>query len=162
MRFLLDKIESLSGKCEIYSITFENENCLYEKFIQEYLNTCHDELHEINNRIATIGKITGIKDWYFSNPAPGYIPKGEDCILHEEENSFLRLHTIKLASSLVILTGYLRKPHPTHQDVPGYVESKLSLIEQISISIKDALYDNTLTESNVGLKSKTQFIYEFK
>lgn len=110
MKFKIVQIKQFKGyEAGIYSIyLFDEQQTLFDCFIQENIDSFKSEIHDIIRRIKTINTKTGAREQFFKQnegkPGDGV------CALYDEPNSNLRLYCIRYGSTLVILGSGGNKP----------------------------------------------------
>jgi len=110
VKFEIVKLKSLSGnKASIYSVIIDNEdNTLFEQFIEEYGETYSEEILFIRDRLWQIGHNFGARDQFFKL-AEGRLGDGV-CVLYDLPDSNLRLYCIKYGKIALILGSGGFKP----------------------------------------------------
>jgi hypothetical protein len=110
MKCKLVKLSRFSGdKASIYSVIVNNDNqTLFDKFIEENKISFINEITNILNRLKTIGNKTGARKDFFKefegNPGDGV------CALYDIPGSNLRLYCIKYGTELIVIGGGGPKP----------------------------------------------------
>jgi len=98
-----------SNKATVYSIIINNEqNTLFDKFIQENANSFINELKDISKRLVTIGHKTGARENFFKRNEG--IPGDGICALYDEPGSHLRLYCIRYGTQIIVLGNGGPKP----------------------------------------------------
>jgi len=140
MRIRLVKLKQLSGeRASIYSAIYEDDQIsLFDKFINENINSFTSELNDIVLRLKTIGSKTGAREHYFK-PHEGK-PGDGVCALYDEPRSNLRLYCIRYGTTLIIIGGGGHKPKTIKslQDDPKLKKENL-IIREISKMISEKL-----------------------
>jgi hypothetical protein len=140
MKYRLVRISNLSGKkASVYSVILNDEQeTIFDKFINENILSFEDEVKDIIARLKTIGKNTGIRD-NFVKPNEGKLGDGV-CALYDNPNKKLRLYCIKYGTQLIIVGGGGQKNVRALQDDDKLTKENYFLRElssQITERIKD-------------------------
>lgn len=163
MNFTLVEIKELSGeKLKVYSIITENDEevgyTLYDRFIEE--NSVHfkSEVVDITNRIEIIAKHTGLRE-DFIKAGEGNLGDGIHA-LYDKPNSNLRLYFIRFGNVAIVLGNGGIKPKSIRklQENPKLQESNYFL-RKVSAVLKVAVQEGSLSISDEGLESNTEFNY---
>ena len=105
MYFKLEKINELSGAgATIYSVLLEDEEqSLFEHFLEENQLKYREELKDILKRLNVIGHQTGAREQFFKLEEGS----GGDlvCALYDDPDKKLRLYAIRYGKTTVILGG---------------------------------------------------------
>lgn len=105
MKCKIVKLDQFSGcSASVYSVYLDDERkTLFDKFIEENINSFKNELLDIVKRIKVIGKSTGARMKFFKdkegNPGDGI------CALYDIPGTKLRLYCIRYGTELIILGG---------------------------------------------------------
>jgi hypothetical protein len=116
--YKLVKETKLSGKeASVYSVFLEDQQeTLFNQFINENKNSFKSELNDIINRIRVIGHKTGAREQYFKTeegkPGDGL------CALYDTPDKNLRLYCIRYGKTIIILGGGGQKNTKTLQENP--------------------------------------------
>lgn len=163
MNFTLVEIEELTGKkLKVYSIlTEENaENCytLYDEFIDANRDQFKSEIVNINDRIEVMAKYTGLRDDFLKKDE-GSLGDGI-CALYDKPDSNLRLYFIRYGNVAIVLGGGGHKSKSIRrlQEDPVLKDANYFL-RQISAVLADAVREGSLSITNEGLESNTEFNY---
>jgi hypothetical protein len=105
MKYRLVKNSNLSGnKASVYSVILNDEQeTIFDKFIEENIVSFEKEVKNIIARLKTIGNSTGVRD-SFLKPNEGKLGDGV-CALYDDPNKKLRLYCIKYGTQLIIVGG---------------------------------------------------------
>lgn len=161
MNFTLVEIEELTGeKLKVYSIMTEEYadqgSTLYDEFIDANIDQFKSEIYDINDRIEIIAKYTGLRNDFIKvdegNPGDGI------CALYDKPDSNLRLYFIRFGNVAIVLGGGGHKPKSIRrlQEDPILKESNYFL-RQVSAVLAEAVRDGSLSITNEGLESNTEF-----
>lgn len=137
MRYSLVKLNQISGnQASVYSLYIVEENkTLFDRFIEETRISSINELKDIISRLRSIAHKEGAREQYFKQ----YEGKPGDlvCALYDRPKSNLRLYTIRLGSSLIIVGGGGYKPKSIRalQDDP-----KLNAENKIIVKLSDEIF----------------------
>jgi len=110
MKCKIVKLDQFSGcSASVYSVYINDEKkTLFDKFIEENINSFKSELLNIIQRLKVIGKSTGARMKFFKdkegNPGDGV------CALYDIPGTKLRLYCIRYGAELIILGGGGEKP----------------------------------------------------
>jgi len=110
MKCKIVKLDQFSGcSASVYSVYINDEKkTLFDKFIEENINSFKSELLNIIQRLKVIGKSTGARMKFFKdkegNPGDGV------CALYDNPGTKLRLYCIRYGAELIILGGGGEKP----------------------------------------------------
>lgn len=128
MKYEIVELEDFSGYgSKIYSIIPEGEpETLFDKFVEENVETYEKEVKEILVRIKQIGSVTGAREIFFKHEGDsGFVREYGKFVwaLYDKKGSKLRLYCIRFSNIAVILGGggYKDKSIKKWQD-----DSKLS------------------------------------
>lgn len=149
MRCRLEKIESLSGsKASLYSVRVNEENqTLFEKFVQENKDSFLSETKDILKRLKTIGHTTGARPQFFKlfegKPGDGV------CALYDAPDSKLRLYSIVFGTQILVVGGGGPKP----KNISAFQENKKLKDENyflrwLSEKITERIKDKEITYEN--------------
>ena len=110
MEYELIKLDRLSGsEASVYTILLNDENeTLFDIFLNENKNSFIDELKDIIQRLRVIGNDTGAREQYFKLKEG--IPGDGVCALYDSPDKNLRLYCIRYGTLIVILGGGGLKP----------------------------------------------------
>ena len=105
MQSKLVKLNQLSGsKASIYSVWLDDiQLTSFDNFLLENKNEFKSELKDILERLTTIGKKTGAKEYFFKINE-GTLGDGV-CALYDNPDKKLRLYCIRYGTMIVILGG---------------------------------------------------------
>ncbi len=163
MNFSLVEIEELSGeKLKVYSILTEDdeEDCytLYDRFIDENSTEFETEVVDITNRIEVMAHHTGLRD-DFVKPDEGNLGDGIYA-LYDKPNSNLRLYFIRFGNVAIVLGNGGHKPKSIRslQQNPILKDANFFL-RKVSAVLNTAVQEGSLSISDEGLESDTDFIY---
>jgi hypothetical protein len=110
MKFEIVELEDFSGpQASIYSIRVNNEDeTLFEKFLNENKDTFENEVFDILQRLDLIGYEHGARRRYFKENEGNL---GDlICALYDNPVANLRLYCIRMGSAVIILGGGGYKP----------------------------------------------------
>lgn len=148
MRYKLIKLTKLSGnEASLYSIYLEDEKkTLFDRFLEENINSFKSELKDINLRLKTIGHDTGAREHFFTLNE-GY-PGDGVCVLKDKPNANLRLYCIRYGSLIVVLGGggFKSKGIRTLQEDERLKEENY-LMRRISSNIRQRMDEDELSFS---------------
>jgi putative component of toxin-antitoxin plasmid stabilization module len=153
MKFRIVKLKQLSGEgASIYSVILDDDNeTLFDKFINENKNSFLSELKDIFSRLKIIGNKTGARAQWFKEfegkPGDGV------CALYDDDKKKLRLYCVRYGSTLVILGGGGYKNVRSLQDNPK-LKTENEITRRISKTIQEAM--------NLGEIEFTSDYYDFK
>ena len=118
MNFELVKDEILSGsESSIYQVYLEREGIsLFDRFVEENIDTFPDEIDFILDRLEAIGNYFGARKGYFKDREG--VPGDFVHCLYDEPDFKLRLFCIRINMDLIILGGGGRKEVRAWQDDP--------------------------------------------
>jgi putative component of toxin-antitoxin plasmid stabilization module len=166
VNFTLVEIEELTGeKLKVYSIiTQEDEETgytLYDRFIEDNINIFKTEVEDITNRIEIIARYTGLRD-DFIKPGEGNLGDGINA-LYDKPGSNLRLYFIRFGNVAIVLGGggHKSKSIRRFQEDPVLKEANFFL-RKVSAALTEAVRDGSLSISNKGLESQTDFNYKIE
>ncbi len=163
MNITLVEIEELTGeKLKIYSVATE-ENAvegytLYDEFIDDNIDQFKPEIADINDRIEIMAKYTGLRDDFIKQDE-GNVGDGI-CGLYDKPGSNLRLYFIRYGNVAIVLGGGGHKPKSIRrlQEDPILKKSNYFL-RQVSAALTEAVRNGSLSITNEGLESNTEFNY---
>lgn len=152
MCYKLVKLIDLSGEeTSIYSVFIEEEQqTLYDIFLKENIDSFKDEVIDINERLKTIGTLTGARYSYFKHEEGAF---GDlVCALYDNPDKNLRLYCIRYGTACVILGGGGHKP----KSIKAFQENeKLTnenyLLRAISNAIYQKMRDGDIKLINDGM-----------
>lgn len=157
------EIEELSGeKLKVYSIITEDDEeddyTLFDRFIEANSVKFKQEVEDITNRIEVIARYTGLRD--------DYIKAGEGNLgdgiyaLYDKPDSNLRLYFIRYGNVAIVLGGGGQKPKSIRrlQENPQLKDANYFL-RKVSAVLADAVREGSLSISDEGLESNTDFNY---
>lgn len=110
MKFEIVELKDFSGpQASIYSIRVNDENeTLFEKFLNENKDTFENEVFDILQRLDLIGYEHGVRRRYFKENEGGL---GDlICALYDNPAANLRLYCIRMGSAVIIIGGGGHKP----------------------------------------------------
>lgn len=133
MKVELIKIEQFSGnKAHFYSVTVDDdEESLFEQFIEKYLPTHRKEIMDIFMRLQAMSEETGIRTDYFKlnegKPGDGV------SAFYDLPSKNLRLYCIMYGTEAIIFGGGGIKPKTVkaYQEVPE-LDKQAKLMQRIS------------------------------
>ena len=158
MNIKLVEIPDVSGhKCQVLSaIVDEQDESLFEEFLNEYSEQYPQEIEDIYNRLKFIGNEGGAREQFFkqNEGAPGDLV----CALYDQPDSNLRLYCIRFGSIAVILGGggYKSKSIRSWQEDPklsanAEMMKRISQIIYNAIKEKDIIHENNRLVGNMEL-----------
>lgn len=157
------EIEELSGeKLKVYSIITEDDEEVgytrYDRFIEDNSVEFKEEVEDITNRIEVIARYTGLRD-DFIKAGEGNIGDGIYA-LYDKPESNLRLYFIRYGNVAIVLGGGGQKPKSIRrlQENPQLKEANYFL-RKVSAALADAVREGTLSITDEGLESNTDFNY---
>lgn len=160
MKFSLVELEELSGeKLKIYSLLIEDDELtLYDHFLEENTENFAEETTDITNRLEVMATSTGLRE-DFIKTGEGALGDGI-CALYDKPDSNLRLYFIRFGNAAIVLGGggYKSKTIRRLQDDPKLKEENYFL-RKVSAVFADAVQEGTLSITDDGLESTTDFIY---
>jgi hypothetical protein len=138
VKFKLIKIAALSGrKTAIYSVIVDDENQnLFDRFLNENDEIFHQELLEILRRIRSIAQKEGAREHFFKK-AEGNLGDGVEA-LFDASHKKLRLYCIRYGSVVLILGGGGYKNVRALQDNPKLKQENY-LLRSISKRLTKAM-----------------------
>lgn len=152
MEYELVKLESLSGnKASVYTIYLnEEDETLFDIFLNENKNSFLDELKDITQRLIIIGKETGAREQFFKlkegKPGDGV------CALYDNPDKNLRLYCIRYGTLIVVLGGGGEKPkHMKALQDSEKLTDENYFLRQVSKHIKQKMLDKEIRFSDDGL-----------
>lgn len=159
-RFEIVELDEFAGDgATVYSIALDDdEETLYDRFLEENDADYLDELDFLVQRIETIARL-GARFNYFRPKAEGELVKGDGLeALYDVPNSNLRLYCIKFGSIALILGGGGYKPKGVgpFQDVPKMKEENY-LLRELSGRINQAIRDGELWWEGNRLAGRMRF-----
>lgn len=153
-------MEELTGeKIRVYSLLIgENALTIYDRFLEENHDQFEEEVVDITNRIEVIAKHTGLRD-DFIKPGEGNIGDGIHAF-YDKPDSNLRLYFIRFGNVAIVLGVGGHKPKAIRrlQDDPKLKDENYFL-RKVSAILTDAVREGSLSISEEGLESTTDFIY---
>lgn len=110
MNYEIVELEDFSGsESKVYSIIpEEEEETLFDKFVDENSTNHRKELKEILSRIKQIGQTTGARESFFKHEGDNeFVKKYGKYVwaLYDQEESNLRLYCIRFSGIAIILGG---------------------------------------------------------
>jgi len=152
--------EFTGNEATIYSVILNNEDeTLFEKFIEENINSFKDEIYFILDRLEVIGNETGAREIFFKlkegKPGDGVVA------LYDEPDSNLRLYCIKYGTQIIILGGGGQKPKDirTLQE-DNKLKEENYLLRKISKEITERIKDKRIEFSNFGQELEGELEFE--
>jgi len=105
MKCKIVKLDQFSGDAaSIYSVYIDNEKkTLFDKFIEENINSFKSELLDMIQRLKVIGKSTGARMKFFKDKEGK--PGDGVSALYDIPGTKLRLYCIRYGTELIILGG---------------------------------------------------------
>lgn len=160
MKFSLVELEELTGeRLKVYSIIVEEEELTsYDKFLEENIEDYKEEVEDIMDRIEVMAKHTGLRD-DFVRPGEGNLGDGIHA-LYDKPESNLRLYFIRFGNIAIVLGGGGPKAKTIRrfQDDPKLTTENYFL-RRVSAVLSEAVQDGSLSVTDEGLESDTDFIY---
>lgn len=160
MKISLVELEELTGeKIRVYSLLIGDSGLtIYDWFLEENQEEFEDEVVDITSRIEIIAKYTGLRD-DFIKPGEGDLGDGIHAF-YDKPDSNLRLYFIRFGNVAIVLGGGGHKPKTIRrlQDDPKLKEENYFL-RKVSAILADAVREGTLSITEEGLESTTDFIY---
>ncbi|MGM0497528.1 MAG: hypothetical protein ACQESJ_06380, partial [Bacteroidota bacterium] len=141
------KEEKLSGKeASIYSIFLEEEQeTLFNRFINENKNSFKSELKDIINRIKVIGHKTGAREQFFKlkegKPGDGV------CALYDRPDKNLRLYCIRYGKTIILLGGGGQKDTNTLQEEPKLKQENY-ILRKVAKEIQEKMQEGEIKFSD--------------
>ena len=146
MGYKLVKITKLSGyEASIYSIYLHDEQkTLFDRFLEENINSFNSELNNIYTRLKIIGHETGARKQFFRTDEG--TPGDGVCALSDVPKSNLRLYCIRYGALIVILGGggFKSKNIRALQEDEKLTDENY-LMRKISRDIQQRMKDKELT-----------------
>jgi putative component of toxin-antitoxin plasmid stabilization module len=159
----LVEIDELTGeKLKIYSILVEGDEeggySLFDRFLEENSTEFEDEVVDITNRIEVMARHTGIRDDFVKSDE-GKLGDGIYA-LYDKPNSNLRLYFIRFGNIAIVLGNGGHKPKSIRslQENPILKDANYFL-RKVSAALNAAVREGSLSISDEGLESNTDFIY---
>jgi hypothetical protein len=151
------ELEECSGsEIKIYSVIIgEDDETLYDKFLNENLETFRDEVNDIVNKLEVIGHVTGLKSKWFKRDQ-GYYGDGV-CYLFDDPDKSLRLYFIRFGNAnkdlVIILGGGGHKPQDAHafQEIPK-LKNENYLLRKIATILHKAKDSGDLIIDENGMR----------
>lgn len=157
------EIDELTGeKLKVYSIITEDDEeqgcTLYDRFIEENNVKFRQEVENITNRIEVIARHTGLRD-DFVKPDEGNLGDGIYA-LYDKPDSNLRLYFIRFGNVAIVLGNGGHKPKSIRslQQNP-ILKNANYFLRKVSATLNAAVQEGSLTISDEGLESDTDFNY---
>jgi hypothetical protein len=145
----LIKLTQFSGnKASIYTVyLLDDEQNLFERFVEENKISLINEINNIFVRLKTIGHKTGARENFFKHNEG--IPGDGVCALYDEPNKKLRLYCIRYGTDLIILGGGGEKPKNVRalQEVDK-LKDENDILRKISSLISKRLKDKEISFTN--------------
>ena len=163
MNFALVEIEELTGeKLKVYSIITEEDEesgyTLYDQFIEENYAKFKEEVEDITNRIEVIARHTGLRDDFIKS-GEGNLGDGIHA-LYDKPGSNLRLYFIRFGNVAIVLGGGGHKPKSIRRfQESTQLKDANFFLRKVSAALTEAVRDGSLSISNEGLLSNTDFNY---
>lgn len=161
MKFEIVKLKQLSGKrLTVYSVIIEDEQqTLFDRFLQENISGYHEELGEIRNRLLIMKDKTGIRDDFFDKPE-GKL--GQDIwAMYDKPQKHLRLYCMQLGHVVIILGG--GGPKPKHiralQEDPK-LKYENDLMRMVSDAITQRMRDKEIGWDSSQTELQGDFIFD--
>lgn len=132
MNYEIVELENFSGsQATIYSVIMDEDNdTLFDHFVNENIADYRKEIRFLVNRLQEIGNTTGAREKFFKHnegkPGDGV------CALYDDPDSKLRLYCIRYGNIAVILGGGGSKPNDI---IAWQNDEKLTLEAQIIIQV---------------------------
>ncbi len=160
MKISLVELEELTGeKIRVYSLIIgEDDLTIYDRFLEENQEQFENEVVDITNRIEVIAKHTGLRD-DFIKQGEGELGDGIHAFYDKPESN-LRLYFIRFGNVAIVLGGGGHKVKSIRrlQDDPKLKDENYFL-RKVSVILTDAVREGTLSITESGLESTTDFIY---
>jgi hypothetical protein len=151
MKFEIVELLDFSGyKAGIYTIVInDDDNSLFDNFIQENKPLFSNEVDNILSKIETIGHVTGAREHLFKLNE-GTVGDGI-CALYDNPDKKIRLYCIKYGSATIILGGGGYKNVRTLQEDPK-LKYENYLLRKISKLITQSIKDGDIKWSDNGVR----------
>ena len=110
MKYRIVELTNFTGNAAtIYSIVLNDDNkTLFDKFIEEHLNSFKNEIIFILDRLETMGNETGARNSFFKHNEGDL---GDGIVaMYDMPDSKLRLYCIRYGTQIIILGGGGHKP----------------------------------------------------
>jgi len=154
------ELDELTGeKIRVYSLIIgEDDLTIYDRFLEENQEQFEEEVVDITNRIEVIARHTGLRD-DFIKTGEGELADGIHAF-YDKPDSNLRLYFIRFGNVAIVLGGGGHKPKTIRrlQDDPKLKEENYFL-RKVSAILAEAVREGTLSITEDGLESTTDFIY---
>ena len=145
--YKLVKEEKLSGtEASVYTVfLIDEQETVFNKFINENKNSFKSELKDIVQRIKVVGNKTGAREQFFKlkegKPGDGI------CALYDHPGKNLRLYCIRYGKTLIILGGGGEKTTQTLQEDSKLKEENYFL-RQVAKDIQDRMQEGEIEFSD--------------
>jgi len=145
--YKLVKEEKLSGtEVSVYTIfLIDEQETVFNKFINENKNSFKSELKDIVQRIKVVGNKTGAREQFFKlkegKPGDGV------CALYDHPGKNLRLYCIRYGKTLIIVGGGGEKATQTLQEDSKLKEENYFL-RQVAKDIQDRMQEGEIEFSD--------------
>lgn len=145
MKCKLVKLNDLSGnRVSLYSIyVYDTGEILFERFLNENINSFKNETKDILKRLYTIANDTGARESFFKNnegkPGDGI------CALYDVPGSKLRLYCIRYGLDILILGGGGNKP----KNIKALQENKKLMDENYLLRALSKLITDKIKERSI-------------
>lgn len=165
MKFEIVDLQELSGiKSKIYSVIVldnENDQTLYDLFIEEFIDDYLEEIQDIQDALRTYGHYTGIRGYRIIEHEGETLGDGIVAICNTPKKLF-RLYAILYGDHVAIIGGGGAKPGAG--DLRNFEGPRNAnfLIRKIKKTLDAAEECGDLVVKNRGIESKTKFIYNTK
>jgi putative component of toxin-antitoxin plasmid stabilization module len=145
--YKLVKEEKLSGaEASVYSVfLLDQQDTLFNRFINKNINSFKSELKDIINRIKVIGNKTGAREQFFKlkegKPGDGV------CALYDHPDRNLRLYCIRYGKALIIVGGGGQKTTQTLQE-DSILKEENYFLRQVAKDIKERMQEGEIEFSD--------------
>ena len=145
--YKLVKEEKLSGtETSVYTVfLIDEQETVFNKFINENKNSFKSELKDIVQRIKVVGNKTGAREQFFKlkegKPGDGI------CALYDHPGKNLRLYCIRYGKTLIIVGGGGEKTNQTLQEDSKLKEENYFL-RQVAKDIQDRMQEGEIEFSD--------------
>jgi len=145
--YKLVKEEKLSGtEASVYTVfLIDEQETVFNKFINENKNSFKSELKDIINRIKVIGNKTGAREQFFKlkegKPGDGV------CALYDHPDRNLRLYCIRYGKNLIIVGDGGEKTTQTLQEDSKLKEENYFL-RQVAKDIQERMQEGEIEFSD--------------
>lgn len=161
MKYKIVELDEFTGnEATIYSVILNNEDkTLFDKFLEESINSFKDEIIFILDRLETIGNDTGAREIFFKlkegNPGDGVVA------LYDEPDSNLRLYCIKYGAQIIILGGGGQKSKEIRSlQEDNKLKAENYLLRKISKEITERIKDKRIEFVEFGQELEGELEFE--